>query len=48
MGLGIWALKRLMATDGDNMGNGNDKDDGDDGPWFVCVFWCVWRDHKKN
>jgi hypothetical protein len=22
-------------------------DDGGDGPWFVCVFWCAWRDHKK-
>jgi hypothetical protein len=21
--------------------------DGGNGPWFVCVFWCVWRDHKK-
>jgi hypothetical protein len=20
---------------------------GGNGPWFVCVFWCVWRDHKK-
>ncbi len=22
-------------------------DDGGDGPWFVCVFLCVWKDHKK-
>ncbi len=22
-------------------------DDGGDGPWFVCVFLCVWRDHNK-
>jgi hypothetical protein len=21
--------------------------DGGNGPWFVCVFLCVWRDHKK-
>ncbi len=22
-------------------------DDGGNGPWFVCVFLCVERDHKK-
>jgi hypothetical protein len=22
-------------------------DDGGDGPWFVCEFVCVWRDHEK-
>jgi hypothetical protein len=39
------ATERAMATDGDNTGNGYSKDDdGGDGPWFVCVFWCVWRD----
>ncbi len=36
--------KRAMVTNGDNTGNGYGKDDGGDGPWFVCVFWCVWRD----
>jgi hypothetical protein len=30
-----------------NTGNVYGKDDGGNGPWFVCVFWCVWRDHKK-
>jgi hypothetical protein len=45
--LGWWATKRAMATNGDNTGNGYDKDDGGNGPWFVCLFWCVWRDHKK-
>jgi hypothetical protein len=28
-------------------GNGYGKDDGGNGPWFVCVFLFVWRDHKK-
>jgi hypothetical protein len=27
--------------------NWREGDDGGNGPWFVCVFWCVWRDHKK-
>jgi hypothetical protein len=41
------ATKRTIATNGNNMGNGYGKDDGGNGPWFVCVFWCVWRDHIK-
>jgi hypothetical protein len=29
-------------------GNEEEGDDGGDGPWFVCVFLCVWRNHKKS
>jgi hypothetical protein len=41
------ATKRVMVTNGNNTGNGYGKDDDGNRPWFVCVFWCVWRDNKK-
>jgi hypothetical protein len=28
-------------------GDEREGEAGGDGPWFVCVFLCVWRDHKK-
>jgi hypothetical protein len=43
----------LVATWGQRKGQGRSRynwregDYGGNGPWFVCVFWCVWRDHKK-
>jgi hypothetical protein len=27
--------------------NWREGDDGGNEPWFLYVFWCVWRDHKK-
>ncbi len=51
--------REWWAFDGGNNGDGakdtagrsrynwREGDDGGNGPWFVCVFWCVWRDHKK-
>jgi hypothetical protein len=49
------ATKRAMTINGKNTGDGYGKehynwregDDGGNGPWFVCEFLCVWRDHKK-
>jgi hypothetical protein len=36
---------RLMAA---TMGTvQSEGGDGGNGPWFVCVSWCVWRDNKK-
>ncbi len=48
------ATKRARATAAREMatgtsrvaGNKREGGDGGDGPWFVCVFLCVWRDHK--
>jgi hypothetical protein len=37
------ATKSVMATNGNNMGNGYGQDDGGDKPWFVCVLVCVKR-----
>jgi hypothetical protein len=28
--------------------NWREGDDGGDGPWFVCEYLCVWRDHEKK
>jgi hypothetical protein len=33
--------------EGDGKGARGEGDDGGNGPWFVCVFLCVWRDHNK-
>jgi hypothetical protein len=38
---------RGMATATKVAGNKREGDDGGNEPWFVCVFLCVWRDHKK-
>jgi hypothetical protein len=38
---------RGMATATRVAGDKREGGDGGNGPWFVCVFWCVWRDHKK-
>ncbi len=40
-------VARGMATATRVAGNEREGDDGGDGPWFVCVFLCVWRDNKK-
>ncbi len=29
------------------VGNKREGGGGGNGSWFVCVFLCVWRDHKK-
>ncbi len=47
------ATKRAGAGVARHEGHGRsrydwrERDDGGTGPWFVCVFLCVWRDHKK-
>ncbi len=40
-------LARGMAMATRVAGDKREGDDGGNGPWFVCVFLCVWRDHKK-
>jgi hypothetical protein len=53
---GKWLWRRgWRAFDGGDNGDGakdtaartTTGESGCDGPWFVCVFWCVWRDHTK-
>jgi hypothetical protein len=49
------ATKRARATATRGMamatsrvvGNKKEGGDGGNGTWFVRVFLCVWRDHKK-
>jgi hypothetical protein len=44
---------RQRAPPDNNNDNNNDNgkdskgEDGRNGPWFVCVFLCVRKDHKK-
>ncbi len=41
-------VARGMATATSRVaGNKREGGDGGNGPWFVCVFLCVWRDRKK-
>jgi hypothetical protein len=35
------------VVDGRNIDVGREGGDGGDGPWFMFVFLCVWRDCEK-
>ncbi len=43
----VMAARGMATATSRVAGDEREGGDGGDGPWIVCVFLCVWRDHKK-